>query len=318
MNILIEETEHGLRLDKALALKCPTISRSRLKALIMEGKVLLRRFPITDPNHTVNQGDVFQLPDTVLRDDPLPQGEDISLTIVYEDEYLIVIDKPAGLVVHPAPGNYTGTLVNALIHHYGNDLSQPEGTRPGIVHRLDKETSGLMVVAKTDEAHQGLAAQFADRLLSRTYWAFVLGVPLPPLGTIHKNIGRSLRNRVKMSVQQGGREAITHYKTLEKYGKKLALASLLDCNLETGRTHQIRVHLASIGHPIIGDILYGKSHAHHPIMVRLLAEKNWPKDRHALHAKKLRFIHPITEEEMHFETDLPADLKTLQTLLESV
>lgn len=316
--ITIEETEHSYRLDKALSLKCPDISRSRIKSLILGGKVLLKGHPIVDPNFRVTSGDIFELVDPFIAEEAIPQAENIQLDIVYEDPHLIVINKPAGLVAHPAPGNYTGTLVNALIHHCGDELSGIGGVkRPGIVHRLDKETSGLMVVAKTDLAHQGLAAQFKDRTLSRTYWAFVLGAPIPPIGTIEKNIGRSLKSRVKMAVlPNGGRPAITHYKTIKRFEKDFSMAALVECTLETGRTHQIRVHLASIGTPIIGDILYGKTHRHHPIMQRVLSETNWPQDRHALHAKKLQFLHPALQTEMTFEVDLPTDLQRLAKVLE--
>jgi len=257
-----------------------------------------------------------------------PEGEAIPLSVVYEDDDLIVIDKPAGLVVHPAAGHANGTLVNALIAHCGASLSGIGGVgRPGIVHRLDKDTTGLMVVAKTDRAHKALSAQFADHgrtgPLERGYKALVWGAPNLAEGTIDASLGRSTRNREKIEVKKpgaGGREAITHYRVAEHYGpKKAPIASLVDCRLETGRTHQIRVHLAAIGHPVVGDRAYGAGFATKtallPEPARTLAA-SFP--RQALHAWLLGFAHPVTGEELHFESDLPADMKLLTGALSAI
>ena len=252
----------GERLDRMLA-EASDLSRSRLKTLILAGAVTVGQRTIRDPGHRVNAGDAISV--TIPPDAPAePQGEDIPLTIVHEDDSLIVIDKPKGLVVHPAAGNQSGTLVNALIAHCGASLSGIGGVkRPGIVHRLDKDTTGLMVVAKTDKAHRALSAQFADHGrtgdLEREYLAFVWGAPDRPKGSIDAPLGRHPHARDKQAIRPDGREAVTHWELLEKYpgidGKPVA--SLLACRLETGRTHQIRVHLAHLGHPLLGDDTYG-------------------------------------------------------------
>jgi len=319
----VGEAAAGMRLDAWLAGAVADLSRSRAKALITEGSVASGGATIEEPKRPVKPGEkvVVLVPPPVPAE---PEGEEIPLDVVYEDDDLIVIDKPAGLVVHPAAGNHTGTLVNALIAHCGATLSGIGGVmRPGIVHRLDKDTSGLMVVAKTDRAHQGLAAQFADHgrsgPLERGYLALVWGAPDRTHGTVEAALGRSTRNREKMEVKrEGGREAITHYSLVERYGRpaKPAVAALVECRLETGRTHQIRVHMAEIGHPVIGDRAYGAGFA---TKVALLPEParslaaGFP--RQALHAYLLGFEHPVTGKEMRFESPLPADISELSAAL---
>jgi 23S rRNA pseudouridine1911/1915/1917 synthase len=301
------------RVDKVIADLCPDLSRSRLKNLILEGFVVLDGVVVTDVSAKVFGGEVAEITIPPLGEgDPKP--ENIPIEIIYEDEDLLVINKQPGLVVHPAPGNWQGTLVNALLYHCGDTLSGIGGVkRPGIVHRLDKETSGLMVVAKTDRAHQGLTAQFADRSLSRKYQALVWGLPKTMAGLIETQMGRSKTNRKKMAVQrEGGKEAITHYQVHEIFG---LTAALIECELETGRTHQIRVHMSHICHPVIGDIIYGKrprhiSQAFENEVLRLL-----PPERHMLHAYEIHFIHPVSGEEMEFEVDLPSDMMKLRTFL---
>src|SRR6266700_4916097 len=260
--ILVAASEDRQRVDRVLA-QHAGLSRSRLKALILAGEIAIDGRTIRDPAHRVNAGAAItvRVPPPA---DPAPGPEAIALAVVYEDAELIVIDKPAGLVVHPAAGNWTGTLVNALIAHCGDSLSGIGGVRrPGIVHRLDKDTSGLMVVAKNDLAHQALAAQFADHgrtgPLIRGYLAFAWGVPDRPKGTIDAPLGRHPRARERMAVREGGREAVTHWEIQETFAgvDGRPVASLLACRLETGRTHQIRVHLAHIGHPLMGDSVYG-------------------------------------------------------------
>lgn len=303
------------RLDKTIADLCPELSRSRIKNLILEGFVVLDGVVVTDVSSKVKGGEVAEITIPPL-DEGDPQPENIPIDIVYEDDDLLVINKQAGLVVHPAPGNWQGTLVNALLFHCGDTLSGIGGVkRPGIVHRLDKETSGLMVVAKTDRAHQGLTAQFADRSLSRSYLAMVWGLPKSMAGLIETMMGRSKTNRKKMAVQkESGKEAITYYQVQEVYG---LTAAMIECKLETGRTHQIRVHMSHLGHPVIGDIIYGKrprhiSQAFEQEVLRLL-----PEDRHLLHAYHIEFIHPVTGEEMEFEVDLPEDMAKLQDFLKT-
>lgn len=317
------EGDGGMRLDAWLAGAVADLSRSRAKALITGGSVSIGGATIEEPRRPVKPGEQV----VVLVPPPLPaepEGEQIPLDVVYEDDDLIVIDKPAGLVVHPAAGNQTGTLVNALIAHCGASLSGIGGVmRPGIVHRLDKDTSGLMVVAKTDRAHKSLADQFADHgrtgPLERGYLALVWGDPDRAEGTIEAPLGRSTRNREKIEVKrEGGREAITHYRVVERYGVagKPPVAALIECRLETGRTHQIRVHLAAIGHPVIGDRTYGAGFA---TKVALLPEParslaaGFP--RQALHAYLLGFEHPVSHEEMTFESPLPADIAELAEAL---
>ena len=316
--------DRGERLDRVLARHLPYLSRSRLKALILEGQVELDGTPIDDPGLKLKNTSSVTIivPDAV---DPEPKAENIPLTIVYEDDDLIVIDKPAGLVVHPGAGNETGTLVNALIAHCGESLSGIGGVkRPGIVHRLDKDTSGLLVVAKNDAAHQALSAQFADHgrtgPLERAYRAIVWGRPDRSSGTIEANLDRSNFARDKMAVVRAGkgREAITHWQLEESFGDpKAPIASLLTCRLETGRTHQIRVHMAHSGHPLLGDATYGSGFKTKEKHLPEAAQEALKRlDRQALHAAELGFAHPRTREFMHFVSPLPQDFEDLLTALE--
>ncbi len=321
----VAEGEGGARLDRFLAerpeLVAAHLSRSRIKALIEEGRVLLRGAPARDPAKKLASGDAVAL-DVPPPEPAEPQAEDIALTIVHEDAHVIVIDKPAGLVVHPASGHETGTLVNALIAHCGDSLSGVGGVKkPGIVHRIDKDTSGLLVVAKTDAAHHGLSRLFADHgrklSLTREYLAFVWGVPDRAHGMIETHIGRHATQREKMAVvpEARGREAITHWEKVADYG----VAALVRCQLETGRTHQIRVHMAHIGHPLIGDATYGAGFKTKITKLSDAArEAVTGLGRQALHAATLGFAHPITKEEMMFESELPEDLERLMKALEDV
>jgi 23S rRNA pseudouridine1911/1915/1917 synthase len=320
--VVIDGPEAGTRLDRVLAARIAELSRSRLKTLILDGEVAIGGRTIRDPGYRVHAGDTIAV-GVPPPEDPEPAAEAIPLNVVFEDAEVIVIDKPRGLVVHPASGHHTGTLVNALIAHCGASLSGIGGVkRPGIVHRLDKDTTGLMVVAKTDRAHRSLAAQFADHgrtgPLQRGYLAIAWGAPLRPKGTIDAPIDRHPHARDKMAVRQSGREAITHWQWLERYagldGKPAA--SLLACRLETGRTHQIRVHLAHIGHPLLGDATYGpgfktKSALLPPAAREALAALG----RQALHAYLLAFEHPSTGQILEFRSELPADLARLRTAM---
>jgi 23S rRNA pseudouridine1911/1915/1917 synthase len=290
----------GARLDKALADLLPDLSRARIQALLAEGHVAdAKGRQVTEAKRKVRAGESFSV--TVPPPVPAtPQGQDIPLDIVYEDDHLIVIDKPQGLVVHPAAGNADGTLVNALLAHCKGSLSGIGGVeRPGIVHRLDKDTSGLMVAAKSDIAHRGLAKQFEDHSIDRAYRAVVWGVPHPTEGEIEGNIGRDPKNRKKMAVRPAGagKPAKTFYKVLERFGGR---AALVECRLATGRTHQIRVHMASIGHPVIGDPLYGgrrgRTSGLPPELKTLLSDCK----AQALHAYILGFVHPVTGESVSF------------------
>ena len=314
--------EGGERLDRFLsqtaAARGLALSRTRLKALIEAGQVTIDGAEARDPAGRVAEGERIALAVPPAEDAAIA-GEDLPLEIVYEDDHLIVIDKPAGLVVHPAPGHAAGTLVNALIRHCGDSLSGIGGVkRPGIVHRLDKDTSGLLVVAKSDAAHQGLAAAFADHgrsgSLRREYRALVWGAPERAAGTVAAAIGRHPFSREKMAVVADGRgrAAVTHWRVEERLGP----VSLVACRLETGRTHQIRVHLAHIGHPLLGDSVYGagfKTKAN-----RLSGEARAALDalgRQALHAGILAFDHPITGAPLAFESPLPEDLNNLVNIL---
>ncbi len=299
--------EGGQRLDKALA-EASGLSRERIKALLGEGAISLDGAPAGQPATKLASGTKFAITvPAATTAEAAPQ--DIPLHIVFEDEHLIVIDKPAGLVVHPAAGNLDGTLVNALLHHCAKSgrgqLSGIGGvSRPGIVHRIDKDTSGLLVVAKTDAAHEGLAKQFADHSIERAYLAVTSGQPMPPAGTITGAIARSNTNRKKMALVADGRgkHAVTHYKTLERFRD----AALVECRLETGRTHQVRVHLESIGHPLLGDPAYGRAPSRlRPLLTRL------DFARQALHAAVLGFIHPVSGQFHRFESAPPADLREL-------
>jgi 23S rRNA pseudouridine1911/1915/1917 synthase len=310
--------EEGERLDRLLAAHIG-LSRSRLKALILAGEVAIEGDTIRDPAHRVNAGANIAV--VVPPAEPADPGpEEIPLTVVHEDADLVVIDKPRGLVVHPAAGHWTGTLVNALIAHCGDSLSGIGGVRrPGIVHRLDKDTTGLMVVAKTDAAHQGLANQFADHgrsgPLTRGYLAFVWGVPDRPKGTVDVPIGRHPRARERMAVRVDGRPAVTHWELRERFAGSngLPAASLLDCRLETGRTHQIRVHLAHIGHPLLGDDVYGPGFKTKAALLPAPAQAALAAlERQALHAYLLGVEHPVTRRFLEFRSELPADLDRLR------
>ena len=319
--VIIAAAEAGQRLDRVLAARIPALSRSRLKALILAGQVAIDARTIRDPAASVNSGDTVTV--TLPPPEPAkPAGESIPLNIVYEDDAIIVIDKPAGLVVHPAAGHGQGTLVNALIAHCGDSLSGIGGVkRPGIVHRLDKDTSGLMVVAKTDQAHRALSAQFANKAeseLERAYLALVWGAPDRPKGTIDAPLDRHRFARDKRAVREGGREAVTHWQVLERYrgADREPVASLLACTLDTGRTHQIRVHLAHIGHPILGDATYGTGFK--TKIGKLAPEAQAALEtlgRQALHAYRLGFAHPVTGEPLEFSSELPPDLAALRGAL---
>jgi len=319
--ILVAASEDRQRVDRVLA-QHAGLSRSRLKALILAGEIAIDGRTIRDPAHRVNAGAAItiRVPPPA---DPVPGPEAIALAVVYEDAELIVIDKPAGLVVHPAAGNWTGTLVNALIALCGDSLSGIGGVkRPGIVHRLDKDTSGLLVVAKTDAAHRALAAQFADHghagPLERGYLAFVWGSPDRPKGRIEAEIARHPHARDKMAVRQGGRHAVTHWEVAERYfgAGPDPVASLLACRLETGRTHQIRVHLAHIGHPLIGDRVYGPGFKTKAALLGPEARDALARlDRQALHAHILAFEHPKTRHFLEFRSELPVELARLRDSL---
>ncbi|WP_174284858.1 RluA family pseudouridine synthase [Sphingomonas bacterium] len=292
----------GWRLDRALADAVPTLSRERLKVLIASGAVSLGGLAWRDSAKKAAGGQVF----AIALPDPTPahnEAQDIPLVIAYEDEHLIVIDKPAGLVVHPAAGNPDGTLVNALLHHCRGSLSGIGGVaRPGIVHRIDKDTSGLMIAAKTDRTHEGLARQFHDHSIDRRYKAITTGVPTPASGTVDAPLARSPQNRKKIAIVEGGKRAVTHYRTIEP----LQGAALVECRLETGRTHQVRVHMASIGHALLGDPVYGRGGGAKRALLERLGFR-----RQALHAARLGFIHPITQVAMAFESEMPADMQEL-------
>ncbi|MBE1526641.1 23S rRNA pseudouridine1911/1915/1917 synthase [Sphingopyxis sp. OAS728] len=305
LTVALDNSAAGLRLDRALAEALPSLSRERLKTLIKGGRVVDAsgnilwdpsakasapatievRLPVATPAHNVAQ--------------------DMDLVIAYEDEHLIVVDKPAGMVVHPAAGNLDGTMVNALLHHCAGQLSGIGGVaRPGIVHRIDKDTSGLIVAAKHDKAHEGLAKQFAAHSIDRRYLAIATGRPMPANGTVDAALGRSSTNRKKMAVVAEGRgkHAITHYRTIEP----LKGATLVECRLETGRTHQVRVHMAHIGHPLVGDPVYGRQRK--PLS-DILRARNFV--RQALHAAHLGFIHPVTGNDIALDSELPGDMREL-------
>ncbi|PQZ80886.1 MULTISPECIES: RluA family pseudouridine synthase [unclassified Brevundimonas] len=307
----------GVRLDKALAAAFPTLSRARLQALLAEGAVRRDGQPITSGSAKAQPGlYAVVMPPVVAA---TPQPEAIPLTVLFEDADLIVIDKAPGMAAHPAPGCETGTLVNALLAHCGESLSGIGGVaRPGIVHRLDKDTSGVMVAAKTDRAHAGLSALFATHDIERTYIALTRGAPSPEKGRIQTQIGRSNSDRKKMAVlKSGGREAITDYVVQKTFGQPAKasgapLAARVACTLHTGRTHQIRVHLASKGSPLLGDPVYGSGSPAIPVRAAV-AEVGLT--RQALHAAVLGFVHPVTGEALRFETAPPEDMRRLEELL---
>ncbi len=299
----IADGASGWRLDRALADAVPAMSRERLKVLISSGAVSDPAGNLArDPARKTDGGALFR----IAVPDPIPAhnlAQDITLNVVFEDEYLIVIDKQAGLVVHPAAGNFDGTLVNALLHHCAGNLSGIGGVaRPGIVHRIDKDTSGLMVAAKTDRAHEGLAKQFAAHSIDRRYKAIVSGKPVPASGSVDAPLARSPQNRKKIAIVAGGKRAVTHYSTITRLND----AALVECRLETGRTHQVRVHMASLGHPLIGDPVYGRTKpVHKPILETLCFR------RQALHAARLGFIHPVNSNALTFDSEMPADMQEL-------
>ena len=304
IDVRLEPAHAGWRLDRALAAAVPTLSRERLKALIRSGAVQAEGKALRDPATKVRGEEALRL----AVPEPKPahnEPQDIPLNILFEDEHLLVVDKPAGLVVHPAAGNLDGTLVNALLHHCGGSLSGIGGVaRPGIVHRIDKDTSGLLVVAKTDVAHEGLAKQFAAHSIDRRYLAIVSGLPKAAQGTIDAPLARSAANRKKIAIVEGkrGKRAVTHWKRL----RVLKDAALVECRLETGRTHQVRVHMASIGHPLVGDPVYGRSRKMHG---KILKELQF--QRQALHAAELGFTHPVAKHRMSFSSPMPADMQEL-------
>jgi 23S rRNA pseudouridine1911/1915/1917 synthase len=320
VSVVAGDDAKGLRLDRVLAGLVPAVSRSRLQALIRQGHVLVDGAVSPDPSLKLRGGEVLAL--TLPPPQPAaPAAECIPLDVLYEDAHLIVIDKPAGLVVHPAAGHDSGTLVNALIEHCGESLSGIGGVRrPGIVHRLDKDTSGVMVVAKTDAAHSGLSEQFAahgaDGNLERAYLAVVWGVPPRGRGIVNAALSRSAQNRVKIAVvpDEAGRHAVTHYEVLETFEDKdkQPVASLVRLVLETGRTHQIRVHMAHIGHPVLGDPTYGRGYLTRA--ARLSEPARAALDnlgRQALHAVLLGFQHPVTGAALSFQSSLPDDMARL-------
>ena len=302
INVVLPVDAAGLRIDRALAIALPQHSRERLKALVGGGRVAGVSGIIWDPAQKMKGGESL----TLVIPEPRPsetQPQDIPLTIVHEDEALLVVDKPAGLVVHPAAGNFDGTMVNALLHHCAGRLSGIGGVaRPGIVHRIDKDTSGLLVVAKTDPAHEFLSRQFAAHSVDRRYTAVVAGVPAPPAGRIDGALARSTANRQKMAIVAEGRgkRAVTHFRTIRAF----KAAAQVECRLETGRTHQIRVHMASIGHALLGDAAYGRTPGSLAALMQGFA-------RQALHAATLGFVHPITQEKLSFESALPVDIVEL-------
>jgi 23S rRNA pseudouridine1911/1915/1917 synthase len=304
ISVRLADDAGGWRVDRALALAVPTLSRERLKALMSAGHVTGPNGLARDPSAKAAAGTLYdiQVPDAVPAHN---QPQDIALNIMFEDDHLLIVDKPAGLVVHPAAGNYDGTLVNALLHHCAGRLSGIGGVaRPGIVHRIDKDTSGLLVVAKTDPAHEGLSAQFARHTIDRRYKAICTGIP--GAGRVDAPLARSPHDRKKVAIIATGKRAVTHFSLLAP----LREAALIECRLETGRTHQVRVHMASIGHQLLGDPVYGRAKpAHREILKRL------DFNRQALHAARLGFIHPVTRDNIAFESEMPSDMQQLFTAL---
>ena len=308
IEITLDSSHAGWRLDRALAAAVPALSRERLKVLTKAGGLTREGKAVRDPATKVKGDERF----TLAVPDPEPahnEPQEIPLPIVYEDEHLLVVDKPAGLVVHPAAGNRDGTLVNALLHHCGGSLSGIGGVaRPGIVHRIDKDTSGLLVIAKHDKAHEGLAKQFAAHSIDRRYLAIVTDVPRQASGIVDVPLARSPQNRKKIAIVPAGKgkRAVTHWKRMEVLND----AALVECQLETGRTHQVRVHMASIGHPLLGDPVYGRGKSGHRKLLNQLDFK-----RQALHAAHLGFIHPVTKGRLSFDSALPSDMQELFTAL---
>jgi 23S rRNA pseudouridine1911/1915/1917 synthase len=301
---VISDEMSGWRIDRALAASATTLSRERIKALISSGQVTINDLLVRDPAAKAPAGARFSI--NVPAPTPAHnRAQDIPLDIMFEDDHLLIVNKPAGLVVHPAAGNFDGTLVNALLHHCAGRLSGIGGVaRPGIVHRIDKDTSGLMVVAKTDRAHEGLAAQFARHSIDRRYQAIVSGLPKTGDGTVDAPLARSPYNRQKIAIVSEGRgkRAVTHWTMIEP----LHQAGLVECRLETGRTHQIRVHMASLGHPLVGDPVYGNTRPAHREILAMLGFT-----RQALHAATLGFLHPVTGGALNFVSPTPDDMQRL-------
>ena len=308
IDVRLEPAHAGWRLDRALADAVPTLSRERLKSLIRSGAVDAQGGAIRDPAVKVRGDETLRI--AVPAPEPAHnEAQDIPLRVIFEDDHLLLVDKPPGLVVHPAAGNRDGTLVNALLHHCGGSLSGIGGVaRPGIVHRIDKDTSGLLVVAKTDVAHEGLASQFAAHSIDRRYLALVMGVPKAKEGTVDAPLARSAANRKKIAIVEDGRgkRAVTHWTRVSV----LRDAALVECRLETGRTHQVRVHMASIGHPLLGDPVYGGSGKTHR---KLLSELKF--SRQALHAAELGLTHPVTKRKLSFASAMPSDMQELMSAL---
>jgi 23S rRNA pseudouridine1911/1915/1917 synthase len=314
--VTVRPADAGGRIDKVLADLLPEMSRARIQALIAQGMVSRDGGPVSDASGKAQAGDYrLQIPPPVAAE---PAAEAIPLTVLYEDAHLIVVDKPVGMAVHPAPGSESGTLVNALLHHAGDSLSGIGGVaRPGIVHRIDKDTSGIVVAAKTDAAHHGLSALFAAHDIERVYIALTRGAPKGPRATVEGAIGRSSSDRKKMAVvRSGGRNAVTHYAVERTFGPtEKPLAARVACTLETGRTHQIRVHLASVGAPCLGDPTYGSGPPAEKVRAAMAQAG---LTRQALHAAVLGFRHPITGEAMRFASPLPSDMAALEALLENL
>ncbi|WP_324807779.1 RluA family pseudouridine synthase [Sphingomonas sp. LY29] len=308
IEVALDSSHAGWRLDRALAAQLPAMSRERLKVLTKSGALTRSGTAVRDPAIKVRGDEEYLL----AVPDPAPahnEAQDIALVIAYEDEHLLVVDKPPGLVVHPAAGNRDGTLVNALLHHCGGSLSGIGGVaRPGIVHRIDKDTSGLLVVAKHDVAHEGLARQFADHSIDRRYLAIVSDVPRLAEGSVDAPLARSPHDRKKVAIVTAdrGKRAVTHWRRL----KPLREAALVECRLETGRTHQVRVHMASIGHPLVGDPVYGRTRKAHRELLKSLGFH-----RQALHAAHLGFVHPVSKARLSFDSALPSDMQELFSAL---
>jgi len=321
------QTDHGQRLDKFLSTQCGELTRSRIQALIAQKQVSEDGRTIEDSAYKVKSGSTYIIAVPPAAPTHIAARE-LPLSIIFEDDHLLVIDKPAGMTVHPAPGHQDDTLVNALLAYCGDSLSGIGGVaRPGIVHRLDKDTSGLLVIAKHDRAHQKLSEQLADHSMKRSYMAYVWGAPHPAQGTVEGNIGRSPKNRQKMAMMKtGGKHAITHYEVIKTFGGSHAsrlsprptppVASLVECNLETGRTHQIRVHMTHLGHALIGDPVYGRQagKAMDPELKEFLRQFN----RQALHAARIRFRHPETGMDCEYTSEIPQDLYALENILQAL
>ncbi len=315
LTVTLGESDSGERLDRVLPAHLPELSRARIQALIAEGRLSFGGAVVGDGKHKARPG-VYELvvPAPVSA---IPESQDIPLDVLYEDAHLIVVNKAAGMAAHPGPGTPDGTLVNALLFHCGDSLSGIGGVlRPGIVHRLDKDTSGVLVAAKNDAAHRGLSALFAKHDIDREYKAIVRGAPKYVKGTVTTRLGRSHHDRKKMAVlRQGGREAITHYAVDEVFGWTRPLAALLACRLETGRTHQIRVHMAHLGCPCLGDPVYGSGAPARQVQ-EIVRDLGF--ERQALHAGLLGFMHPITGEKLRFKAAMPEDMRALVAALEGL